>query len=311
MAIIDHCFNNLVKTILYSGVWQNLEDVRARWEDGEPARTISITDVQWKFDNSELLYPTTKEFYPMSAIREMRWIWQEKSNKLEDLRRLNKKDKTIWDKWEYKEGKWAGTIGPAYGYVLSRKTMRWKWTNINPDHLNPNQKYEIIKEEDGNEYVFLDQVDHLIQTLLRSPGSRRIITTLWVPEYLDEMFLTPCVWSTQWIRWNGNLNLTVNIRSNDICVGNPFNVFQYQVLQRMISQVVGIPVGSLTFNITDAHIYDRHVDLVKMQMNEVIQEAPTLLIDSNVKNFYEFDDTHFKIINKPQNVKRYDYEVAI
>lgn len=310
MGIVDTYFNNLVEKIIQHGKWQRQEDVRAIWEDGSPAIAKSVIDVQWKFDNDELLYPTTKKFYPMSAIREIRWIWQKKSNRLEELRKLNKSDTSIWDKWEYKNGDWAGTIGPAYGYVLSRKIRRWKLKDVNQDHLDPNSD-QVIVREDGEDFIYLDQVDHLIQSLLRSPGSRRNLTTLWVPEYLDEMKLTPCVWSTQWNFWGGKLNLTVNIRSNDICVGNPFNVFQYQVLQMMISKIVNIPMGTITFNIADAHIYDRHIDLAKQQIIEPIQEAPKLILNPDIKNFYEFDDKDFIIIDKPQNVKRYDYEVAI
>jgi len=310
MGIVDIYFNNLVEKIIQHGKWQRQEDVRAIWEDGSPAIAKSVIDVQWKFDNDELLYPTTKKFYPMSAIREIRWIWQKKSNRLEELRKLNKSDTSIWDKWEYKNGDWAGTIGPAYGYVLSRKIRRWKLKDVNQDHLDPNSD-QVIVREDGEYFIYLDQVDHLIQSLLRSPGSRRNLTTLWVPEYLDEMKLTPCVWSTQWNFWDGKLNLTVNIRSNDICVGNPFNVFQYQVLQMMISKIVNIPMGTITFNIADAHVYDRHIDLAKQQIIEPIQEAPKLILNPDIKNFYEFDDKDFIIIDKPQNVKRYDYEVAI
>lgn len=311
MAIIDRYFNNLVNEILENGKWQEPEDVRAVWDDGSPSPAKSITDVQWKFDNSECLAPTTKVFHDVLSLRELWWIWVHKTNVVQDLRNMNKNNKSIWDKWEYKEGPWKGTIGPAYGYVLAQPVRKWKVSKVNQEHLSESTRIVIKTAIDlGIDYIMLDQVDDLIQTLVTNPGSRRIITTLWIPKYLDEMFLTPCVWNTQWLRWDGKLNLTVNIRSNDICVGNSFNVFQYQVLQHMIAQVTNIPVGTLTFNITDAHIYDRHIDIVKEQVQEELQEAATLVINPNIKNFYDFKISDIRLENKPVGVKDYKYEVS-
>jgi thymidylate synthase len=311
MAIVDLKFNELVKDILENGIWQQPEDVRAKWDDGTPAPARSVTDIQWKFDNSEALALTNKLFYDRYSLKELWWIWIMKSNRVQDLRDMNKSGESIWDKWEIKDpnSRWFGTIGPAYGYQLAQPVMNWQSSRVELNHLqNPENVPHFV--DDNGMYMGLDQVDHLIQTLLRSAGSRRILTTLWIPSDLDQMSLTPCVWSTQWLRWGGKLNLTVNIRSNDICVGNPFNVFQYQVLQHMICQIVNIPVGTITFNITDAHIYDRHIELAKEQIGEEIHEAPTLRINPEIRNFYDFKISDVELLNK-KPAKKIDYEVSI
>lgn len=288
MSQADLIFNDTVSKILTHGVPDKLKNVRATWKDGTPATTLAIADVQWKFDGSEVPILTNKRFDPeyIKAILELLWIWQQKSH---DLKDLHDKEVYFWDSWESKLPQWKGTIGPAYGYQLAKKCR-------------------LVNGE------LLDQVDYLLHMLTKSPGSRRLVTTLWDPERLDEMAIEPCVWSTQWIEFDGKLNLTVNIRSNDICVGNPFNVFQYYVLQRMICQVTKIPIGTLTFNITNAHIYDRHIETVKEQIQQPIYKAPELWINPEVTNFYDFKVGDFQLIDSEfdsKTAKRFKYELAV
>lgn len=298
----DIIFNLLTERISKYGKWQELEHVRAKWEDGTPAKAKFLTGVKMYFENDEVPILTTKKVFYKSAIKELFWIWVLKSNKLEDLRKLGVH---IWDKWEIKEGEWKGTIGPAYGYQLGKVCRKFPLEKFNWDQSDPKKKYYY----DEN-YIYLDQVDYLIQTLLTNPGSRRNITSLWNIEDLDEMALQPCVWKTNWIYEEGRLNLIVGVRSNDICVGNPFNVFQYYVLQRMICQVTGLHLGTLQFDIDDAHIYDRHFPVLEKQMKEPIYDAPTLWINPEVKNFYMFDvEKDFELINYNCG-PNYKYEVA-
>ncbi|MEE5181063.1 thymidylate synthase [Bacillus subtilis] len=150
---------------------------------------------------------------------------------------------------------------------------------------------------DGEWYVFLDQVNYLIYQLMTNPASRRHITTLWNPDDLDGMSLTPCVYETQWHVKGGKLHLEVRCRSNDMALGNPFNVFQYNVLQRMIAQVTGLELGEYIYHIGDAHIYDRHVEAIKEQMERKSFSAPKLWINPEVKNFYDFTIDDFKLID--------------
>lgn len=283
MSNYDLQYNALVHKILAEGKDQEAEDVRARWADSTPATAKNILNFQFQFDWDRDGVPllTTKHVAWKTAIKELLWIWQQKSNKVQDLRDVGVH---IWDKWEFQEGDWKGTIGPAYGYQLGKKCR-----NVGG--------------------VMLDQVDYLLYTLSNSPGARRSITTLWDADDLDTMALTPCIWNTQWIRWDGRLHLTVTSRSNDICVGNPFNIFQYYVLQRMVSQVTNIPLGTFTFNITDAHIYHRHIGEVEKQMAEEMYAAPELVIDPTIKNFYDFRIEHFQL-NGHYKSKKYEFEVA-
>lgn len=281
MSIADIQYNRIVKTILEDGTFQNAADARGQWADGSPALTKRILNKQLQFDGNEVPILTSKYVQWKSAIKELLWIWQMKSNRVQDLRDMGVH---IWDKWEFAEGEWKGTIGPAYGYQLGKKCRT-------------------VKGEK------LDQVDYILQSSLTG---RRNLTSLWGIEDLDQMALEPCVWSTQWVVENGQLHLVVIIRSNDVCLGNPFNMFQYHVLQRMVCQVKNIPIGTLTFKITDAHIYDRHIPMVMEQMKEETFDAPELIIDPSITNFYDFKPEHFNLVNynysKPRNY--YNYELA-
>jgi thymidylate synthase len=145
-------------------------------------------------------------------------------------------------------------------------------------------------------YIYLDQVDYLLHQLVHNPSSRRHITSLWNINDLDEMALNPCVWNTHWQVLEGKLHLTVGIRSNDIGLGNPFNVFQYHVLQRMIAQVTEYELGTLTFNIDNIHAYERHLEPLNKQYYMDQYKAPELWINPEIKNFYDFTIDDFKLI---------------
>lgn len=159
-------------------------------------------------------------------------------------------------------------------------------------------------------YQMIDQVDYLLNQLKNNPSSRRHITTLWNPDDLDDMSLTPCVYETQWHVKGGKLHLEVRCRSNDMALGNPFNVFQYNVLQRMIAQVTGYELGEYIYHIGDCHIYTRHIEPIKEQINRTRFEAPTLWINPDVKDFYDFKISDFKLINYDYGEK-INFEVAI
>lgn len=278
MSYADIIYNDLIKEILDTGISDENEKVRTIWNDGTPAHTIGIISKQIKFNNTEVPIITSKHVAWKSAIKEMLWIWQMKSNKVQDLRNMGVK---IWNEWELKDG----TIGKAYGYQLG-------------------QKCRIINND------VLDQVDYLIWSLKNNPSSRRHITTLWDKDDLDKMALQPCVWNTQWIVKQNKLHLIVGIRSNDLALGHPFNVFQYYVLQRMIAQVTNYELGTLTFNINDLHIYDRHIPHLVKQISLEKYSAPELKINPEIKNFYDFKIDDFELINY-QHGPKINMEVAI
>lgn len=256
MSIADVQYNKLLNDILENGISDEQEQVRPRWSDGKPAHTIGVVKRDFFFDNKEVPILTTKEVKWKTAIKEMLWIWQMKSNRVQDLRDLGV---NIWNQWERPDG----TIGKAYGYQLR-------------------QKYRQLNGE------MVDQVDYLLYMLKRDKSSRRHIVQLWNPHDLDDMALTPCVYETQWFVKAGKLHMVAVARSNDTLVGNPFNVFQYNVLQRLIAQVTGYELGNFYFEMRDVHIYDRHVEAAKMQIHLPQYEAPILWINPDINEFYQF-----------------------
>lgn len=308
MAQIDVEWERVIRNILDNGTWQDPTDVRAVYTtDKMPAPTRFVIGEKMIFDNSEALVPENKELAIKSSLRELiTWMWQLKSNNVQVLRDLKCK---IWNEWEIKEGEWKGTIGPAYGFILGLVCRKFPLDKFNWDHADPKLEYKIDEE---NNVIYLDQVDYLIQTMLINAGSRRIVTSLWQIEYLDDMALEPCVWRTKWAKERNKMNVIIGIRSNDMCLGNNFNVFQYQVLQHLICQVVGLEVGTITFEIEDAHIYERHIEEAVKQIEYKPENPskPQLWINPDIKNFYEFDvEKDVKVLNYTPGPKRY-YEVA-
>lgn len=264
MSNTDVQYNKLVKDIIDNGYWDKDQEVRTKWKDGTAAHTKSVIGAQFKFDNSEVAILSAKEVKWKTAIKEMLWIWQQKSNVVQDLKDVGV---NIWNEWELPDG----TIGKAYGYQLGKKCL-----NLNGE--------------------LVDQVDYLLYHLKHSPASRRHITTLWSVEDLNDMSLTPCVWKTQWFVKENKLHLIVEARSSDVGLGLPFNIFQYNVLQRIIAQILGYELGSYTFNSGDAHIYERHIDALESQLELTQYDAPTLWINPEKTNFYDFTIDDFKLI---------------
>lgn len=268
----DLQYNQIVSDIVSNGYSDEGENVRTVWKDGTPAHTKSLIGQKMFFDNKEVPILTSKKVAWKTAIKEILWIWQMKSNRVQDLRDMGVK---IWNEWELPDG----TIGKAYGYQLGKKNR----TLYYPAPIN--EKYKV------------DQVDYLLHQLKTNPASRRHITTLWNPDELDDMALTPCVWKTQWFVKEGQLHLIVEARSNDMGLGNPFNVFQYNVLQRMIAQVCDLELGEYHYLMGDAHVYLRHIEPLSEQIEQPIYEPPTLWINPEVKNFYDFTINDFRLDN--------------
>ncbi|EWH22382.1 thymidylate synthase [Bacillus haynesii] len=279
MSHYDQQYNAIIQKIIESGISDEEYQVRTKWDsDATPAHTLSIMSEKMRFDNSEVPILTTKKVAWKTAIKELLWIWQLKSN---DVQVLNDMGVHIWDQWRLEDG----TIGAAYGYQLGKKNR-----TVNGQKV--------------------DQVDYLLHQLKHNPSSRRHLTMLWNPDDLDGMALTPCVYETQWYVKEGKLSLEVRARSNDMALGNPFNVFQYNILQRMIAQVLGYELGEYIFNIGDCHIYTRHIDNLNIQMKREQYEAPKLWINPDIKNFYDFTINDFKLIDYKHGDKL-TFEVAV
>ena len=273
MTQADKNFIETCKQILEHGYSSEGTNVRTRWEDGSEANYYSIVGVTNKYD-------VGKEF-PMITLRnntntvkraidEVLWIWQKKSNKIEDL------NSHIWDQWAQEDG----TIGKAYGYQMGKK-------------------YE-FKTKDGIKEM--DQVDFVLYLLKNDPSSRRIMTNIFNHSELKDMALEPCVYGTQWLVKEGKLHLILNQRSQDMLAANGWNTMQYAALQCMFAQVAGLEVGTLTHNIGDCHIYDRHIQLVKKLLEaEPMDVKPKLIINNPTTNFYDFKVEDFEIQNYDYN----------
>ncbi|SDX97262.1 thymidylate synthase [Thermoactinomyces sp. DSM 45892] len=264
MSQADNQYKNLISNIINNGIWDVDHVVRSRWKHGEPAYTKSIISQKMRFDNKEIPIITSKKVAWKTAIKELLWIWQMKSNKVQELRDMGV---GIWNEWELPDG----TIGKAYGYQLGKKC-----------------RYLMGKK--------VDQVDYLLHQLKYNPSSRRHLTTLWNTDDLSEMSLLPCVYETQWYVRQGELSLEVRARSNDMALGNPFNVFQYNILQRMIAQVTGYQLGEYIFHIGDCHIYERHLPIIEEQIKRDTYNAPILWMNPDIKNFYDFTIDDFQLI---------------
>lgn len=276
MTQADKHFIETCKEIIKNGYSSEGTNVRTRWEDGSEANYISIVGVTNKYD-------VGKEF-PMITLRnnsgtvkraidEVLWIWQKKSNKVSEL------NSHIWDQWAKEDG----TIGKAYGYQMAKK-------------------YE-FKTKEGIQQM--NQVDFVLYLLKNDVSSRRIMTNIFNHAELKDMALEPCVYGTQWLVKGGKLHLILNQRSQDMLAANGWNVMQYAALQCMFAQVAGLEVGTLTHNIGDCHIYDRHIPLVKKLIEaEPMDVSPKLIINNPTTNFYDFKVEDFEI-------QGYDYNKSI
>lgn len=313
----DEQYIELANKILSECKWDNPEFVRTKYADGTPATTISILNQKIEFDNSkDSALLTSKKVATKDPITEILWIWQDMSN---DVNLLESKDCTVWNEWKREDG----TIGKSYGWQLANKKRKVKVDklfidmsksnqfSVSPDFTEHdwNELYKDIEESNEDIYVHLNQVDYLLYGLKKNPYSRRIKTTLYSIEDLDDMALEPCVYETHWQLWDNKLHLTVNIRSNDYCLGNSYNVYQYSVLHKMIAQVSGLEVGTICFNMDNLHVYDRHVNTLKEQINGELHEQPIVKLNPNIKSFYDFKPEDV-IIENYENNGRFKYEVA-
>ena len=260
MSLADDLFINMCKDIIDNGYSTEGEKVRPKWEDGTYAYTIKRFGVVNRYDLSkEFPAITLRKTYVKSAIDELLWIWQKKSNNVHDLK------SHIWDSWADENG----SIGKAYGYQLGVK-----------------HKYK-----EG----MMDQVDRLIYDLKNNPYSRRMVTNIYVHQDLSEMNLYPCAYSMTFNVTGDRLNAILNQRSQDVLAANNWNVVQYAVLVHMLAQVTGFKPGELVHVIADAHIYDRHIPIVKELITRPTHPAPKFYMNPDVKDFYDFTLDDFRI----------------
>ena len=279
MSYADKVFIDMCRDIIDNGTSTEGEKVRPVWEDGTSAYTIKRFGVVNRYDLSkEFPALTLRRTAIKSCVDELLWIWQKKSNNVNELK------SHIWDSWADE----TGSIGKAYGYQMGVK-----------------HQYK-----EGR----MDQTDRVIFDLKNNPYSRRIMTNIYVHNDLHEMHLYPCAYSMTFNVTKEKdsekltLNAILNQRSQDVLAANNWNVCQYAVLVHMLAQVCGMKAGEFVHVIADAHIYDRHVPMIEELISREPLPAPTFWLNPEITDFYDFtpDDvrldryeTHPQIQNIP------------
>ena len=276
MSKADKLFVSMCRDILDNGYSSEGREVRAKWEDGTPAHTIKRFGVVNRYDlQEEFPALTLRPTYIKSAVDEMLWIWQKKTNRVSELH------SDIWDEWAGSDG----TIGKAYGYQMGIK-------------------YKFAQGE-------MDQVDNVIWQLRNAPYSRRIMTNLYNFADLSKMNLEPCAYSMTFNVTGDGLNGILNQRSQDVLAANNWNIVQYAVLIHMLAQVTGFVPGELVHVIADAHIYDRHVDIIREMIERPQYPAPKFSLNPDVRDFYDFTLKDIKIEEYQKNPQIRNIPIAI
>lgn len=259
MSLADKYFIENCRDIIEHGSWDTNSEVRPRWEDGKPAHTVKKFCVVNRYNlQEEFPVMTLRRIYYRSAIEEILWIYQKKSNRVADL------STHIWDSWADENG----TIGKAYGWQLGQKS------------IYPEGEF--------------DQVDRVLYDLSHNPASRRIMTNMYNHKDLHEMGLAPCAYSMTFNVTGDTLNAILNQRSQDMLTANNWNVCQYAALLIMFAKASGLKAGELVHVIADAHIYDRHIDAVKRIIEKEPYPAPEMVVE-DITDFYKFTKNSFTL----------------
>ena len=258
MSYADKVFKETCRNILENGTNTKGAKVRPVWEDtGESAFTIKKFGIVNRYDlRKEFPALTLRRIALKSAMDEILWIYQKKSNNINDL------NSHIWDQWADEEG----SIGTAYGYTI------------------------------GEKFIFrgdeIDQIDYVRKQLKEEPFSRRIMTNMYQFKNLATGHLDPCAYSMTYnvTEEDGQLvlNAILNQRSQDMLAANGWNIAQYALLLMMLAQEAGMIAGELVHVIADCHIYDRHVPMIKELIEREEYPAPKVSLNPEVKDFYQF-----------------------
>ena len=282
MSYADKVFKENLRSIIEEGTSTEGQKVRPHWEDGTPAYTIKQFGISNTYDlRKEFPTITVRKTALKSCMDEILWIYQKKSNNIHDL------NSHIWDQWADKDG----SIGKAYGYQVGKRFLHHRSNELPLSEVYPSV---ISQSRLGEKYkIYLDQMDGALYDLRNTPFSRRIMISLWCPEELHEMNLEPCCWSVIFnVTDEGQdklvLNMVLNQRSNDFITANNWNTAQYAIFLMMVAQSVDMIPGKLVHNITDCHVYDRHIDIARELLNRPEHPAPKVSLNPEIKNFYDF-----------------------
>ncbi len=271
----DSAYKALVDTIYYNGIWTDT-NVRTKYADGTPATYKAVAGIFFKLDNSkdDAFLLTTKHVAWKTAVKEMYWIYIMQSNKVKDLQDMGVE---IWTPWKKEDD----TIGPAYGAAINVPTFGYK-----------------------------NQLEYVVETLKKDPNSRRVMINLWDVDKLHEMALTPCCYNVIFNVLDGKLYMQLNIRSSDVALGLPFNIFQFQVLHKLIAHECKVEPADMIVMISNLHYYDRHEEklLNQVDYDELFPDA-TLKINYP-ESIWDFKPEMVEVLNYKHGPK-IDFEIAI
>jgi thymidylate synthase len=226
--------------------------------------TVSVFGYQMRFnlaDGFPLL--TTKKLHLRSIVHELLWFLTGDTN----IKYLKENNVSIWDEWADENG----NLGPVYG-------AQWRsWR--------------------GADGQTIDQISDVIKQIKTNPDSRRMIVSAWNVAEIHSMKLPPCHAFFQFYVADGKLSCQLYQRSADIFLGVPFNIASYALLLMMVAQVCGLEVGEFVHTLGDAHLYSNHIEQAKLQLSREFRALPTMKINPEVKDIFDFKFEDFTLEN--------------
>ncbi len=226
--------------------------------------TISTFGYQMRFDLSHgFPLVTTKKLHLKSIIHELLWFLKGDTN----IKYLQDNGVRIWNEWADSKG----NLGHVYGY-------QWRsWPTANGKHI--------------------DQITEVIEAIKNNPNSRRLIVSAWNVGEIEQMALPPCHAMFQFYVNDGKLSLQLYQRSADIFLGVPFNIASYSILLMMVAQVTGLIPGEFIHTLGDAHIYNNHIEQIKLQLTREPKQLPQMKLNPEITNIFDFKYDDFKLEN--------------
>lgn len=268
----------------YLDLLQHVMDNGTDRGDRTGTGTRGVFGYQMRFDLAKgFPVMTTKRLHLRSIIHELLWFLKGDTN----IKYLKDNGVSIWDEWADENG----DLGPVYG-------AQWRsWPNLVDQNNEWGEAAEYKNEP-------IDQIKKVLESLGNNPDSRRHIVSAWNPAQVDEMALPPCHCLFQFYVANGKLSCQLYQRSADIFLGVPFNIASYSLLVLMMAQVLGLEPGEFVHTLGDAHIYSNHFDQVREQLSRTPHELPTMWVNPEVKDLFEFKFEDFEL-------RDYKFEPAI
>lgn len=277
----------------YHQLMQRILEEGVKKEDRTGTGTISVFGHQMRFDLSQG-FPviTTKKLHLKSIIYELLWFLKGETN----IEYLAKNGVRIWDDWPYakykKSDEFKGeTIQEFSQKVASDNIFAQQWGELGPVY---GYQWRNWPTPDGKH---IDQISQLIETIKNNPDSRRIIVSAWNVGQIDQMALPPCHAFFQFYVAEGKLSCQLYQRSADVFLGVPFNIASYALFTIMIAQVCDLKPGDFVHTLGDAHLYSNHIEQAKLQLTRDFKALPTMQLNPQVKNIFDFNYEDFTLIN--------------